>query len=204
MNRIFRASSLLILLTLACAQRRPQAPVAGHPEKPMARRLTIVGVGNFAEVTPHLYRGGQPHGEGLESLAKMGINTIIDVRLTGAGKEREQAKKLGMELIPLPWHCLFPKDDPIAKFLAYMREHPDKKIFVHCRYGDDRTGMMIAAYRMAVEGWTAEEARKEMNAFGFHKVVCASLVGYEKDFPEHFKKNSAFKDLTTAPVPATH
>ena len=62
------------------------------------------------------------------------------------------------------------------------------------RYGDDRTGMMIAAYRMAVEGWTAEEARKEMNAFGFHNVICASLVGYEKSFPERLKKSSAFKD----------
>jgi hypothetical protein len=54
--------------------------------------------------------------------------------------------------------------------------------------------MVIAAYRMAVEGWTAEEARKEMNAFGFHTVICASLVGYEKSFPERLKKSSAFKD----------
>jgi len=199
MSRILRTSSLLILLTLAGAETPSQAPVPGNTEKPLAKRLTVIGVGNFAEVTPHLYRGAQPQAKGLESLAKTGINTIIDVRLTGADKEREQAKKLGMELIPLPWHCLFPKDDPIAKFLAYVREHPDKKVFVHCRYGDDRTGMMIAAYRMAVEGWTAEEARKEMNAFGFHKLVCASLVGYEKNFPDHLKKNPACEDVKAAP-----
>jgi len=165
----------------------------------MARRLPAAGVSNFAEVTPHLYRGAQPQRGGLESLKKMGIDTVIDVRLTGADKEGKDAKKLGMELVALPWHCLFPKDDAIAKFLTYMREHPDKKVFVHCRYGDDRTGMMIAAYRMAFEGWTADDARNEMNAFGFHKVICASLIGYEKNFPERLKKNSTFKDIVAHP-----
>lgn len=172
-----------------------QAPVPGHPEHKLARRLSAPGVTNFAEVSPHLYRGAQPQRDGLESLKKMGIDTVVDVRLTGADKEGADAKRLGMEFIALPWHCLFPKDDAIAKFLKYLREHPDKKIFVHCRFGDDRTGMMIAAYRMAIEGWTADEARKEMNAFAFHSVLCASLVGYEKNFPQRLKKNAAFKDV---------
>jgi len=178
----------------------PQADIPGHPDHKMARRLTAQGISNFAEVTPHLYRGAQPERSGLESLAKMGINTVVDVRLTGADKESKDAKKLGMDFVTLPWHCLFPKDDTIAKFLTYVREHPDKKIFVHCRYGDDRTGMMIAAYRMAVEGWTADDARKEMNAFGFHKVICASLVGYEKNFPERLRKNATFKSVNAHPA----
>jgi len=201
MGSRLRTFSLIALLTILCAGGMTQQADSAKAKisHAAARRLTVVGVGNFAEVTPHLYRGGQPKQEGLEALAKMGINTLIDVRLTGADKEREHAKRLGIELIPLPWHCLFPKDGPFAEFLAYLREHPDKKVFVHCRYGDDRTGMMIAAYRMAVEGWSAEEARKEMNEFGFHKVVCASLVGYEKSFPERFKKDREFKDGNSGP-----
>jgi len=195
MGRAFRQISFLALLANVCVLALPQAAVPEHPERKTARRLSVTGVSNFAEVTPNLYRGAQPERGGLESLAKMGINTVIDVRLTGADKESADAKKLGMDFVALPWHCLFPKDDPVARFLRYVREHPDKKVFVHCRYGDDRTGMMIAAYRMAAEGWTAEEARKEMNAFGFHKVVCASLVGYEKSFPERLKKDAAFKDM---------
>jgi len=182
-----------------CALALPQASIPEHPEHKMARRRSANGVSNFAEVTPNLYRGAQPERGGLESLAKMGINTVIDVRLTGADKEGADAKRLGMDFVALPWHCLFPKDDAFARFLRYIREHPDKKVFVHCRYGDDRTGMMIAAYRMAVEGWTAEDARKEMNAFGFHKVICASLVGYEKSFPERLKKDPAFHDQETKP-----
>ena len=200
MGSRLRTFSLIALLTILCAggmtQQAADSAKAKTPHT-AAHRLTVIGVGNFAQVTPNLYRGGQPKREGLEALAKMGINTIVDVRLTGADKETAAAKKLGIEVIALPWHCLFPKDDPIAKFLAYLREHPDKKVFVHCRYGDDRTGMMIAAYRMAEEGWSAEDARKEMNKFGFHKLVCASLVGYEKSFPERLKKDREFQEVNS-------
>jgi protein tyrosine/serine phosphatase len=107
--------------------------------------------------------------------------------------------KLGMDFVSIPWHCLFPKDETFVRFLKVVRDNPKKKIFVHCRYGDDRTGMAIAAYRMAVQGWTAAEARNEMNKFGFHKVVCASLSGYQKSFPQHLKKNPAFQGLTSKP-----
>ena len=90
------------------------------------------------------------------------------------------------------WRCpgivYSPKTNPLVRFLALLRDNPGKKVFVHCRYGDDRTGMMIAAYRMAVEGWTAEEARQEMEKFGFQRMVCPSLVPYEKSFPERLKK----------------
>ena len=194
MSRALRQIALSAVVAIVVALALPQASIPRHPEHKTARRLSATGVSNLAEVTPNLYRGAQPERGGMESLAKMGINTVIDLRLTGANKEGADAKKLGMDFVALPWHCLFPKDDPFARFLRYVREHPDKKIFVHCRYGDDHTGMMIAAYRMAVEGWTAEEARKEMNVFGFHNVICASLVGYEKSFPERLKKSSAFKD----------
>jgi tyrosine-protein phosphatase SIW14 len=201
MRRFVRRILLLTTVALICLL--PSSPQAGsssstQPKHQPASRISKPGLANFAEITPVLYRGGQPHGAGLQSLANMGINTIIDVRLTGNSKEGAEAKRLGMDFVSLPWHCLFPKDDAIAKFLAYLRAHPDKKVFVHCRYGDDRTGMMIAAYRMAVEGWSAADARKEMDAFGFHHVICASLVGYEKNFPEKLKKNPAFQPVAPA------
>jgi hypothetical protein len=92
-----------------------------------------------------------------------------------------------MQYVAIPWHCLFPRDEVFARFLNVLRANPDKKVFVHCRYGDDRTGMMVAAYRMSVEGWTAEEARREMDQFGYKPLVCPSLGPYEKHFPEHVK-----------------
>ena len=69
--------------------------------------------------------------------------------------------------------CIF------AQFLTLLRKNPGKKIFVHSRLGDDRTGMMIASYRMAQEGWSAEKAEKEMEKFGFsfthRRLICPGL-----------------------------
>jgi protein tyrosine/serine phosphatase len=158
-----------------------------------AQKLTVDGVGDFAEVTPTLYRGGQPSRVGYEALAKMGVNIVVDARLSGKDNERNAVEKAGMQYVSIPWHCLFPKDEVFVRFLALLRDNPGKKVFVHCRYGDDRTGMMIAAYRMSVQGWTAAEALREMDEFGFHHVICHSLNEYERDFPEHLKQNPAFQ-----------
>jgi hypothetical protein len=55
--------------------------------------------------------------------------------------------------------------------------------------------MMIAAYRMAEEGWSADEAMNEMRTFGFtwtHHLTCPGLANYEKHFPEKLRNSSAF------------
>jgi tyrosine-protein phosphatase SIW14 len=183
------------------AQTEPQTtPAPEHsPGHCAGKRQTLLGVGNFGEVTPMLYRGGQPNQVGLEGLAKMGVNIVVDGRLTGRDQERKEVNRMGMQFVELPWHCLFPKDETFVRFLAVLRDHPGKKVFVHCRYGDDRTGMMIAAYRMAVEGWTAEEARQEMEQFGFHHLVCPTLGRYENKFPERLKKNPGLQGLHVQP-----
>jgi hypothetical protein len=85
-----------------------------------------------------------------------------------------------------------------ASFLDVVKENRGKKIFVHCRLGDDRSGMMVAAYRIANEGWTADEAMSEMQKFGFsraHHFICPTLASYEKSFPQHLKSNLVFKDV---------
>lgn len=179
---------------IATASGQPAVtPHAASSHVP-ARKLTVVGVSNFGEVTPHLFRGGQPTLAGYEQLKQMGIDIVVDLRLSGKGNEQKDVNKAGMKFVSLEWHCMFPHDEVFAKFLKLLRDNPDKKIFVHCRYGDDRTGMMIAAYRMANQGWTPEEARREMQKFGFHPLVCPRLGPYEKQFPEHLKNGSAFKD----------
>jgi tyrosine-protein phosphatase SIW14 len=197
--RTLRMSPLLILVAILCAGALPQQAAnqsSTRPERPGKRKLIIKqGIGNFGEVTPNLYRGAQPNPIGYQELAKMGVNVVVDLRLTGKDEESRAVQKAGMQYVSIPWHCYFPKDKVFARFFEILRENRGKKVFVHCRFGDDRTGMMIAAYRMAFEGWTPEEARKEMKQFGFHHLACPSLGPYEKNFPEHLKKNDAFKDF---------
>jgi tyrosine-protein phosphatase SIW14 len=165
-------------------------------QHPMGKHLKAKGIPNFGQVTPALYRGGQPSAEGFEKLAHMGIEIVVD---TGRSKRDETLiKNLGMAYVSLPWYCPFPKDEVFERFIKITRENPRKKIFVHCRLGDDRTGMMITAYRMGQQGWTAKEALQEMHEFGYrgvHHLMCPGLAGYEKSFPRRLQNKPVFESL---------
>ena len=188
----------VILLALVCLSQiggAEQRPGSASPGSEYGRQIAVEGVPNLVEITPKLYRGGQPTEAGFEALARMGIGIVVDGRELHWG-EGKKVKRLGMRYVHLPWYCLFPKDKVFAKFLALIRENPDKKIFVHCRLGDDRVAMMIAAYRMAVEHWTAEEAMREMQATGFsfaHHFICPRLARYERSFPERYRTDPIFR-----------
>jgi len=191
---------VLVLSTALCVSADPQSSAAAsaRSQHAIAVRRKGTGIPNFAEVTPHLYRGGQPGIKGIAALKKMNVDIVVDMRGGRNKKEEAAARKLGMSYVPISWHCPFPTDKPFARFLKLVEQNSGKKIFVHCRLGDDRTGMAVAAYRMAEEGWSADEAMNEMRLLGFtraHHAICPTLAHYEKDFPHRLRTSSAFKDL---------
>ena len=151
---------------------------------------------NFGEVTPNLFRGAQPQRDGYRTLQRMGVNIVVDMR--GNRSEQSAVEKLGMKYVSIAWNAHSPSDETIARFLTVVEENRDRKIFVHCHAGVDRTGMAIASYRMTAEGWSPDEAMKEMQLFGFsgfHHLRFPALVRFEKDFPEHLKTSAAFQEL---------
>src|SRR5579863_6615179 len=90
------------------ARGSERAPIEANPL--MARGVHIKGVPNFAEVTPALYRGGQATPEGWRNLAKMGVDIVVDLRVTGRARERGEVAKFGMRFIEIPWECFHPTD----------------------------------------------------------------------------------------------
>ena len=114
------------------------------------------GVSDFGKINDFLYRGAQPKNGGVEQLKNLGVDTIVDLRGEFHGlieNERRRAESLGIRFINLPgsgWATA--KDEEIAEFFSLIRERPRKKIFIHCWLGGDRSGMFIAAYRIAFEG----------------------------------------------------
>jgi tyrosine-protein phosphatase SIW14 len=191
--------ALLFAVTAAADGAAPQTNQGAKSPaaRAIGRKLQEKGVPNFGEVTPTLYRGGLPSDKGFKALARMGVNLVVDTHAASKSEEKE-VRKLGMQYVTIPWHCPWPKDEVFAKFLKVLRENDGKKVFVHCRLGDDRTGMMVAAYRMAEEGWSADEAMEEMKAFGFsrtHHALCPGLAGYEREFPERLRDGPAFEGL---------
>lgn len=203
MIRCFRALTIIALVLLSGSNpldgENPQTKQETQSAKARAigHRLQQKGIPNFGEVTPRLYRGGLVNNDGLKAIAKLGVNIVVDTRANNK-TEKQEVHNLGMEYISIAWHCPWPSDEVFARFLKLLEENKDKKVFVHCRLGDDRTGMMIAAYRMAEEGWTANEAMNEMRSFGFsrsHHVICPGLARYEQEFPRRFKEDPAFDEI---------
>jgi len=198
----FPTSAIALLIALiacatGCLHHAERLPTA-NPQHPMGARLATPGIPRFAQVTPNLYRGGQPGADALEALSKMDVNIIVDLRGRGSKVEEAAVTKLGMQYISIPSHCPFPRDKPWARFLTVMRENEGKKVFVHCRLGDDRTGIAVATYRISEQGWSADEALNEMKEFGFsgvHHLICPGLATYVKNFPERLKTHPAFRDL---------
>ena len=63
-----------------------------------------------------------------------------------------EVESLGMKYVSIPWSgSSYPSSSQVVQFLDLVRANPQAKIFVHCKRGADRTGVMVAAYRIAFE-----------------------------------------------------
>lgn len=174
-----------------------------------AKKIDVPGVPKFGKVSEWLYRGAQPREEGFAELKKLGITTILDLRGEDLGKrawERQRAEALGMhfELIRASgWTP--PSDEQMAQFLSLVAKRPREKIFMHCWLGDDRTGVFVAAYRMAFEKWTPEEAIDEMYFFHFKGFWHPAMKKYIREFPERLRSSPGLGSFgrTGPPAPKT-
>jgi hypothetical protein len=102
-----------------------------------------------------------------------------------------------MQYIAIPWHCFHPQDAKFARFLTLLRENPVKR-FSSTAAPATTALEWWSPYRMAEQGWTAKEARKEMEAYGFtssHHFICLGLSSYEAKFPRRFQTSPAFRNL---------
>ena len=163
-----------------------------------AEKLKIAGVPNAGKISETLLRGAQPSPQGLVELKKLGVTTIVDLRGNRGpvARERAQAESLGMRFIDIPvsgWSA--PANAQVAEFLRLFQQDPTQKIFVHCYFGRDRTGVMVAAYRMAQQNWTADQAVEEMYSFGFHYHWYPAMKSYVRRFPATFAGDHTFAPL---------
>jgi len=183
--RRFRAWQAIVLVgalsTAALVAQETWRAFAFGEEK-----LSLGGIDNFGRVSSQLYRGAQPEAEGFVGLKKLGIDVVVRLSLgeEGAAAEKEQVEALGMQFVAIPWSTSRePEREKVLEFVTLMREHPTKKVFVHCKRGADRTGVFVAAYRIAFSHWTPTQAMAEMNAFHYHYIFLPHLQRYVEAFP---------------------
>lgn len=139
---------------------------------------------NFHKVNDQLYRGAQPGQGGMKEIAALGIKTVINLR--GADDrtrdEEIEASTAGLRYfsVPLPGFRR-PKDEQVERVLALIRDSHNWPVFVHCHHGEDRTGIIIAVYRMSHDGWSVAQAKKEAKRHGMSRFQFG-MKDYISDF----------------------
>ena len=125
---------------------------------------SVPGIRNFYQVNQLVYRGAQPTDEGLKYLAKIGVKTVIDLREAGERSDAEQAAVTadGMRFINIPMTGKTPPTEAeIGRILNILEAGNPGGVFVHCKRGADRTGAVIASYRIDHDGWDNSRALHE-------------------------------------------
>ena len=134
-----------------------------RPEQ-WARPLDLEGVPNLHKVSDGLYRSAQPTAEGMANLKKMGIETVVNLRALHS--DRDEIGETGLAYEHIYMKAWSAEEREVVRFLQVVCNPRRQPVLVHCQFGADRTGTMCALYRIIVEGWSKEEALREMREGG--------------------------------------
>jgi protein tyrosine/serine phosphatase len=198
-NSITRVVALATVLSLGCATTDDARPpdVAGARPARWAAPLHEPGVPNLHRVSGVYYRGAQPTAGGMRELEKLGVKTVVNLRAVHSDRDELGDTKLEYEHISFKaWHA---EDEDVVRFLRIVTAPERQPVFVHCQHGADRTGMMTAIYRIAMEGWSKDDAITEMTegGYGFH-AIWKDLVEYVRELDvERLKREAG-----VSPAPA--
>jgi tyrosine-protein phosphatase SIW14 len=129
-------------------------------------------ISHLHRIDDRIYRGRQPKPGDFAELSRMGIKTVLDLRggWIHKPKERKLVEAAGMQYVSMRLSGIFPPRNPqIAQILSMLQDPARGPIFVHCRRGDDRVGLVIACYRIAHDHWTNKEALEEARRNGLNR-----------------------------------
>ncbi len=160
--RVIALALLFPLIVPACTS----AKTVPRPEK-WAQPVASTVLKNWYVVTPDLYRSEQPDRKGFEEIKAQGIRTILNLRPDLHDDELVQGLGFKMVLVPMTADGFTEED--VIRALRAIKDSP-KPVLVHCKHGADRTGLIIAMYRVVFQDWPKEEAVAELKGggFGFH------------------------------------
>lgn len=160
--------AVVLFLALSLYALSAAAAPAGPAERPSEWAVAVTGtsIGNLYRIEDGFYRGAQPSPAGFRELAALGVLNVLDLA-GGIGDGRYMTDGT-VKLFQIPMSAWGLHDDLVLKALRIMADPRNRPLMVHCQHGADRTGALVALYRVVVQGWTKEQAVREMNEGGYH------------------------------------
>jgi protein tyrosine/serine phosphatase len=162
---IFAISMVMVFaLAISAVAQNPNSSSVPNPEsfKPTLR------LKNFGQINTNYFRGARPKDEDYKTLATMGIKTIVNLERDGDITAQQKAEAAGLKFFLIRMSdSEKPSDGDVQKFLEIANDPANQPIFVHCKGGRHRTGLVTAVYRIVHDGWTTDQAYAEMKKFDF-------------------------------------
>lgn len=166
-----------------------------------------VKIGNFGQMDERVFRGAQPAEGDYASLKELGVDTVVDLRNDPTDYAKQAAEAAGMKYVNIPmsgWKT--PKMESISEFLALMEKPDTGEVFIHCKAGKHRTGVIGAAYRYNKYGWDYDQVYNEMKDFNYSNgLVHGKLGAFVKKYGEDvaWQRSQAAKAQATAAATAS-
>ena|ERR1051326_2717436 len=163
---------------------------------PEAKKLERKHFDNLYQVNDELYRSDQPGSKGMKELQELGIKTVINLRNIRC--DNNEARKTNLKLEHISINTRRISYEEIIASLKKIKES-EKPVLVHCWHGSDRTGCIVAAYRMCACGWTKENAIREFlePPYGYHQNIFPNILRLLNSIDvEKLKKDVNAKDRT--------
>ncbi len=164
-KNIFAISMVMVFaLAISAVAQNPNSSSVPSPEsfKPTLR------LKNFGQINTNYFRGARPKDEDYKTLATMGIKTVVNLERDGDITAQQKAEAAGLKFFLIRMSdSEKPSDGDVQKFLEIANDPANQPIFVHCKGGRHRTGLVTAVYRIVHDGWTTDEAYAEMKKFDF-------------------------------------
>jgi protein-tyrosine phosphatase len=154
----------LILINQAMLQAEVQNKIKYDTRHKWATPLDESIVRNGYKINDKIYRSAQPTQKAFKKLYNIGIRKTLNLRLFHS--DYKEINGLPIEEIHIPLFILDIETDELIEIVNILHNTKEPTL-VHCKYGADRTGVVIAAYRILVENWSSEEAIKEMKEGGY-------------------------------------
>ena len=130
---------------------------------------------NLYKVDGDLYRSEQPTSDGMKGLEVLGVKTVLNVR--NIRGDKAEAKGTGLKLIHKRINTWTIAYQEALDGVKIIKDSP-KPVLIHCKHGSDRTGCIVAMYRMAFMNWSKADAIREFKegGYGYHDKAFPNII----------------------------
>ena len=178
LKRCYKPALAICLMSIMVGCQSTSSTTAIKTLPLPSRAVLIDDSANLYQVDKQLFRSEQLTVADIPLLKASNIDAIINLRFFDRNDDEKLIDDIinqtSLDLYNQPLKSWYVKPNEIAQALGTIKQlqAQNKSVLVHCYHGADRTGLIIAMYRIIEQDWSIDDAKREMTAggFGYHPI----------------------------------